>query len=194
MKAIAKKFTMLLSVALCLGAFSIGSAMAQTGDETEAATESQLLQVMLPEGAQRVLPQSVPAQITQVLEKAIAGSGGKFRQGETEVLLWGGGNYKKADAAGTINRLTSSLKNSGWQFSVVGEENGITVFKALHPSKRARTVIGFYGATDEALILAVMEAIPTDAAAAALTKPLSTMDFSTTPDRWRAASASAVGA
>jgi hypothetical protein len=134
--------------------------MAQSGNETEAAAESRLFQVMLPEGgAQRVLPNSVPAEITQTLEKVTAAGGGKFRQGETEVLLWGGGKYKKANAAAIVNGFTGVVKNAGWKYAVEGEENGITVFTALKESPR-RAVVGLYGATDEALILAAMEILP----------------------------------
>jgi hypothetical protein len=140
-----------------LGALWNGSARAQSG--VEATTESHLLQIMLPANAQRVLPQSVPAEITQTLAKVTAAGNGKFRQGDSEVLVWGGTDYQKANASGIVNRLTGSLKTAGWQYTVQGEEGGVTVFTALKERPR-RAVVGLYGATDDALIVAAMEILP----------------------------------
>lgn len=158
-----KKLAIILSVVLCMS-FVWGSAFGQGVNETEAATESQLLQIMLPSNAQRVLPQSVPAEITQTLEKVVATGNGKFQKGETEVLLWAGNGYKKSNASSIVNRLTGSMKTAGWQYLVQGEENGITIFMAIKDSPR-RAIVGFYGATDDALILATMEILPNNGAA-----------------------------
>jgi hypothetical protein len=119
---------------------------------------------MLPANAQRVLPQSVPAEITQTLEKVIAAGNGKFRQGNSEVLVWGGADYSRADASRIINRLTGSLKTAGWHYAIQGEEGGVTVFTALKESSRS-AVVGLYGATDDALIVAAMEILPNNGAA-----------------------------
>jgi hypothetical protein len=163
MQAIIKRLSVLLSLTLCLGSAWNNTAMAQSGGETEAATESHLLQVMLPANAQRVRPESVPAEITQTLAKVTAAGGGKFQQGDSEVLLWAGPNYKKANASGVVNNLTGSMKTAGWKYTIAAEENGVTVFGAVKESPR-RAVIGFYGATDEALIVAVMEVFSNSAA------------------------------
>jgi hypothetical protein len=159
--------------------FIFDSAVSSQAEETQEAAESKLLQVMLPASAQRVLPGSVPAEITQTLEKVTAAGNGKFRQGETEVLLWTGAGYKKANAAEIVNRLTGTLKNSGWQYAVEGEEGGVTVFTALQSSPRQRAVIGFYGATDKALILAAMEILPNGSAATATNVNQTESDVST---------------
>lgn len=165
MHAIIKKIT-LLSLALCFAVLLGGTALAKAADETEAATESHLLRIMLPANAQRVLPQSVPAEITQTLDKITAAGNGKFRKGDSEVLLWGGNGYSKAGASNIINRLTGNMKTAGWQFSAEGEENGVTMFTALKEGSPRRAVVGFYGATDELLILAAMEILPNGAASA----------------------------
>ena len=119
MHAIIKKLT-LLTLALCIGVVLSAGVFAKTDGETEAANESQLLRVTLPANAQRVLPQSVPAEITQTLDKITSAGKGKFRKGDSEVLLWGGANYSKANAATIINKLTGNLKTAGWQFSIEG--------------------------------------------------------------------------
>lgn len=131
-------------------------------EETEAAVNSSLTDISLPSNARRVLPANVPAAITQTLEKVVAAGGGKLRQGRTEVLVWAGANYKKADAPLTIYRLTDTLKMAGWKYEKGGEESGITVFSALKTGATPRAVIGFYGATDDALIFAWTEIFSTE--------------------------------
>jgi hypothetical protein len=160
---ITKQLKQVCALAFCVGVVWSSSARAQSNG-IEAATESQLLQIMLPADAQRVLPQSVPAEVTQTLGKVVAAGNGKFRQGDSEVFVWGGGDYKKANASQIINRLTGSMKTAGWQYAVEGEEGGVTVFTALKESPR-RAVVGFYGATDDALIVAAMEILPNNGAA-----------------------------
>ena len=146
------KLVILFTAILIFGA----TASAQ---ETVAAAESHLLQVVIPANAQRVAPESVPAVVTEMFEKVTAAGEGRFRRGDSEVLLWAGESYKKADAPRIVSRLTGAIKNAGWQYSVEGEEDGVTVFTALRESPR-RAVMGFYGATDKALILAATELLP----------------------------------
>ena len=148
----------LANLVIIFSAILIFSATARA-QETVAAAESQLLQVMIPANAQRVVPESVPAVITEMFEKVTAAGEGKFRRGDSEVLLWAGESYKKANAPAIVSRLTGAIKNAGWQYSVEGEENGVTIFTALRESPR-RAVMGFYGVTDEALIVAATEILP----------------------------------
>lgn len=129
--------------------------------ETEAAASSNLTGIALPTGAQRVLPGSVPAEVTRVFDKMTAAGEGKFRQGDSEVLVWAGSNYRKANAAGIVNRLTTTLRSAGWQYSVEGTEGGLTVFTAIKEGAPRRGVVGFHGATDDALIFSWMEILLT---------------------------------
>jgi hypothetical protein len=133
---------------------------AAQAQETEAAASSDLTGIALPAGASRVLPGSVPAEITQVFDKITAAGNGKFRKGASEVLVWGGSNYKKADAAGLVNRLTATLKASGWQYSIEGDEGGLTLFTAAKEGAASRALVGFHGATDDALVFSWMEILP----------------------------------
>jgi len=132
--------------------------------ETEAASNSDLTGIALPAGANRVLPGSVPAEITQTFDKITAAGNGKFRKGETEVLVWGGSNYRKANADGIVNRLTTALKTAGWQYAVEGNEGGLTVFSAVKEGAARRALVGFHGATDDALIFSWMEILPANGA------------------------------
>jgi hypothetical protein len=158
-----KKLYAIIPVILLLA----GAGLQTPAQETQAAAESDLLRVMLPGGAQRVLPRAVPSEITQTLDKITAAGGGKFRSGDSEVLLWAGSGYSKQNAPSIISRLTGSMETAGWKYSVEGEENGVTVFTALKEGSPRRAVVGFYGATDEALILAAMEILPVASGGAA---------------------------
>ena len=106
--------------------------------ETEAAASSNLTGVALPAGAQRILPGSVPAEITEVLDKIVAAGEGKFRKGDEETLAWAGAGYKKANAPAIIDRLTGTLKAAGWKYAVEGNEGGVTVFSLFKEGARRR--------------------------------------------------------
>lgn len=138
--------------------------MTAAAQETESATRSNLTGIALPAGANRVLPSSVPAEINDTFDKVVAGGNGKFRKGDSEVLVWSGNNYSKSSADGVVNRLVSTLKAAGWQYSVEGNEGGLTVFSAFKEGAARRAVVGFHGATDDALIFSWMEILPTNGA------------------------------
>ena len=129
-------------------------------EEAESAVSSRLVDVSLPEGAQRITPGSVPAEVKQTLEKMVTAVGEKARQGETEVLVWAGANYKKANAPTIVSRLTDTLKVGGWQYEVAGEDSGVTIFSLLKDKGGRRAVMGFYGVTDDALVFAWTEVLP----------------------------------
>src|SRR5215203_7185115 len=156
-----KNLAALLVLFSALFIFS-GAANAQ---ETETAASSSLTGIALPAGANRVLPGSVPAEITGTFDKIIAAGNGKIQKGDTEVLVGGGANYKKANADAVVNRLTTALKAAGWQYSVEGNEGGLTVFSAFKEGAKRRTIVGFHGATDDALIFSWMELLPAGGAA-----------------------------
>jgi hypothetical protein len=138
-------FVMLFSCIVCFG------------QETERAASLNLMRTSLPEGAQRVLREHVPAEIDQTLEKLVSGSNGKLRRGETEVLLWAGGELKKTGANTIVNRLIETFKVAGWRYEVGGVENGVTLFSVLKGGANPRAIIGFYGGTDETLFFAFTE-------------------------------------
>lgn len=137
---------------------------AANAQETEAASSSGLTGISLPAGANRVLPGSVPAEITDMFDKIAAAGDGKLQKGDTEVLVWGGSNYRKANADGIVSRLTSTLQAAGWKYSVEGAESGLTVFLAVKEGAPRRAVIGFHGATDDALVFAWMEVLSANGA------------------------------
>ena len=156
-----KKKLAVLSVLLSALFVFGGAARAQ---QTESAAESRLFQVMLPVKAERVAPDSVPGEISGVLDKIIEASAGKFTKGDTEVLVWSGAGYKKANAPAIVSRLTGVLKDAGWQYEPKGEEGGVSFFIATQDSPRSRSVVGFHTANDQGLVFTAMELMPVNGA------------------------------
>lgn len=155
-----KKTFLLASFLVLIAAFS---AFAQEGGrEFEAAVSSNLTQVSLPSNANRILPEKVPAEITQTLEKLVAAGGGKLQSGDSEVLVWSGEQYKKVGKTTTLNRLIDTLKAAGWQYEVGGEEDGVTVFHLFKDGAKRRGLLGFYGESDGILIFAWTEVLAKD--------------------------------
>ena len=134
------------------------------GQETEAAARLNLTGTTLPAGAQRVLPQYVPAEINGALENLVAGGGGKLRRGETEVLVWTGDDLQKTGANAIVSRLTGSLKGAGWTYEVGGVENGVTLFSLLKDGATPRAIVGLYGEADGTLLFALTELHANDGA------------------------------
>ena len=133
------------------------SSIACFGQETERAVSLNLTGTSLPANAQRVLREHVPAEIDQTLEKLVSAGNGKLRRGDTEVLLWTGGELKKTGAATIVNRLTDTLRVAGWKYVVGGAENGVTIFSLLKDGATPRAIIGLYGEADGTLLFALTE-------------------------------------
>jgi hypothetical protein len=127
------------------------------GQETEAAANLNLTGTSLPQGAQRVMREYVPAEIDRTLEKLVSASNGKLRRGDTEVLLWTGGEFKRTGANAIVDRLTDTLKVAGWRYEVGGAENGVTFFSLLKDGAAPRAMIGLYGEADGTLVFALTE-------------------------------------
>lgn len=127
------------------------------GQETESAGRLNLTGTSLPAGAQRVLPQSVPADIDQTFDKLVAAGNGKLRRGDAEVLIWTGGDLRKTGAAAIVQRVADALKAAGWQYEISAAENGVTFFSLLREGTSPRAMIGFYGEADGTLLFALTE-------------------------------------
>lgn len=143
-------------IAIIFALFSTISIFAQN-EGFEAATSSNLTSVSLPANALRMLPENVPAEITQTLDKFVAAGEGKFQKGNSEVLAWMGSEKQT-----TINRLMDTMKVAGWKYEVGGVENGVTIFSLLKDGAKRRGIMGFYGESDGILVLAWVEVSPTD--------------------------------
>lgn len=150
MKKTSILFAIILTVLMSLAA-------AQAQEETEPIAVSNIVGTDLPAKALRILPNSVPAEVQQTLEKIVAAGEGKIRQGDTEVVVWAGAGYKKSNAPQITNQLREAWQAGGWTFEVGGEADGATLFTLLKDGSERRAVVGFYGATEDAFVLAITE-------------------------------------
>jgi hypothetical protein len=146
----------IICAVLCLMATQ---AAAQVDKDAQPATTSTLNRVQLPAGALRVNDQSVPADITNTLGKLIELGQGKLRQGESEVLIWSGGNYRKSNSLHLVRKLTENMQIGGWTYAVGEQNREFTVFNSINTGER-RAVIGFWTAKDDFLMLAWTEMLP----------------------------------
>ncbi|MBS1797525.1 MAG: hypothetical protein JSS81_27120 [Acidobacteria bacterium] len=140
-------------------------AVAAFAQETENAAASSLTGAALPAGALRVLPNSVPAEINNGLDKLVEAGQGKLAPGEREVLAWSGGNYRKANAPTILGQIQRNLKAQGWTYEQGGTEEGVTVFSVSRTTPARRAILGYFVATDEALVVAWMEVLKNDGTA-----------------------------
>jgi hypothetical protein len=131
--------------------------IAVSAQETESVIKSGLTGSKLPANALRVREQYVPAEISQALRKMVDAAGEKIRQGDSETLLWSGGNYRKQSAESLMRKLSDDLQTAGWIYEVGGRDGDVTVFSLLKSEPSRRAIVGFYTATDEALVLAWTE-------------------------------------
>lgn len=153
-RAIINSITTTFALVLFLGLISF-SAFAQS-NEAEAVSNSELLGVSLPANALRVLPEKIPAEVNETLDKVVSGGNGQLKRGDAEVIVWDGvKNQTKT------NQIVSSLKKNfqaqGWNFELGGEQDGVAIFTLLKEGNPRRAVIGFYGTSDGAFVLAMSE-------------------------------------
>lgn len=159
-----KRFSIFTLLIFTLTALSL-NVFAQGAEETEPAASSKITAAKLPAGALRVLPSSVPAEISQGLEKMVEAGEGKLVQGEAEVLAWTGGSYRKASAANLMRQIENNLKAGGWIYENAGTEDGLTFFSVLREKPQRSAVLGYFVTTDEALVLAWTEVHAPDSSA-----------------------------
>ncbi|HEX8251166.1 MAG TPA: hypothetical protein VF599_23530 [Pyrinomonadaceae bacterium] len=136
------------------------NASAQTVEEgTTAAGNSKLTAINLPNGALRVKDANIPSEIGEVLEKMVAQGGNRVRQGNREVLMWGG-NYQKSKGAAMIEQLANAWRGAGWEYELAAEDAGVTFFTIFREEPARRALVGFFAPTTEAFVLALTEMLP----------------------------------
>ena len=122
--------------------------------KTDSVVSSNIVKIWLPSGAEKVLPESYPREMTAMLEKIVEDKGqGKWEQYDTEVLIWKGAEFKKTGADAIIKRLTEKIKAVEWQFEADKPEKGMTIFK-ITDDVTGNVVLGFYIATEDGLLWA----------------------------------------
>jgi hypothetical protein len=149
---ISKKNSVLLTV---LGLIFIFGSIARAQEvKTERAVSSNIVKVWLPSGAEKVLPESVPPEMSEMLEKIVVDKGqGKWKRYDTEVLVWKGADFKKIGAAPIVGRLTERIKAAEWQYEPGKSESGMTIF-TVREDAAGNVVVGFYIAAGDGLVWA----------------------------------------
>jgi hypothetical protein len=167
-----KKLLFAILLMIGVSAFNLNQAAAQT-DETFPVQKSALAETNLPTGALKVREEKVPAEINETLEKIVASGGDKVRQGNSEVIMWMGGNYKKSASAQLTKKIESSLQNSGWTYEIAERNEEITIFTLIRETPRQRALVGFFVPSDDIYVLALTEMLAANAPVTESENPIS---------------------
>jgi hypothetical protein len=156
------KKSVLLFILFTFFTFTLNTA-AQTNQETEPAERSELAATDLPTGGERMLEQSVPEDLKKVLAKLVAEGGDKIRQGDSEVLTWSGKGYKKSTSVQLMKQIEANLQRSGWEYEIGKSNDDVVLFSLLRQTPKRRGLLGFFVPSDDGLVLAMTEILPTGA-------------------------------
>lgn len=132
-------------------------------DEAFPVNKSTMTGASLPAGALRMREESVPAEMRDTLAQLIAAGGDEIRQGDSEVLLWMGGSYKKATSAQLTKKLETALQSSGWTYEIGKQDNDVIIFTLYRTAPTRRALIGFFAMDNDAYVFALTEMLRADA-------------------------------
>ena len=146
---------LVLGVVFCV--LGSGRVMAQADESSEPTTVSNVTDAVLPWGAQRVLPGKVPAEFESTFEKIVAEGGGKVTGGAREVLAWEGSYKASSKVEGIKTDLQGKFRKAGWAYETAAREGGVEFFSLAKDGDGPRAVIGFFVATDDVFVCAMIE-------------------------------------
>jgi hypothetical protein len=147
-----KRLTALLF--LCIGLFIFNLNAQETSEPT---TVSNVADTTLPWGAQRILPDKIPAEFNDAFEKLLTEGNGKITGGNREVLAWEGNYKNKTNEIKFKNELQTNFRKEGWQYEAVGKDGDVEFFSLLKESSPRRAVLGFLVSGSEIMVCALME-------------------------------------
>lgn len=162
MNAIKYLFLTVLCAGLIGGAVGVETVLAQS-DEAFPVQKSTLTGADLPAGALKMREASIPTEMKQTLAQLIAAGGNEIRQGNSEVLLWMGGSYKKAAAAQLTKKLETALQSSGWTYEIGEKKDDVIIFTLYRTAPERRALIGFLAMDNDAYVFALTEMLRADA-------------------------------
>lgn len=160
-----QKLLFIVSLILLMSAPGLNAAAQTLNEETVATADSKLAAINLPSGARRVKQANVPEEIRSTLEKIVASGGDKVRQGDSEVILWGG-NFAKSSGSQMIQKLEANLKNSGWEYEIGAKQSDFVLFSLFRAEPQRRVVMGFFVPSEDAFVFALTEMVRADATVA----------------------------
>lgn len=156
---IMKNLTTLLF--LC-AAFLICGSVETRAQGSVKAPSSAITTAKMPGGAERLLPESVPAEFNQIFEDLLNHGAGKIAGADREVLVWQG-NYKNAaNVTKLVGQIQANFRAAGWEYELTGRNGDVEVFTLLKEGSPRRLVFGYFVPTDEVMVCALMEAVRAD--------------------------------
>jgi len=138
-------------------AFGIRSAAAQNG--SVPAPTSEITAASMPRGAERLLPESVPAEFNRAFDNLLEQGAGKIAGGEREVLAWTGNFKTAANVARSVSQMETNFRSAGWQYEAQGRTGGLELFMLVKEGAPRRVVLGFFVPGDDILVCALMETL-----------------------------------
>ena len=124
-----------------------------------ATSNSAITSAAMPKGAERLLPDSVPAEFNKAFDNLLNEGAGKISGGEREIIAWVG-NYKNSlNAARLVNQVQTNFRKAGWQYEAAGRSGDLDVFSLYTESSPRRVVLGFFVPGDDVLVCALMEVV-----------------------------------
>lgn len=154
-----KHFTTFFILFAAFFVFTAGEARAQNGGSV-ATQSSMITEARMPRGAQRILPERVPAEFNQAFDNFLQQGAGKLAGGEREILAWEG-NYKTpASVAHSISQIEAGFRNAGWKYEPFGKSGELELFGlSKEAAGRRVVVVGFFVPGDDVLVCALMEVL-----------------------------------
>lgn len=152
----AKSFAFILTLAL-LSACAPGVAAKPADVQSEAAATSKLAGIALPQGAERILDNKTVKESTAPLGALAAGLESPMQVQATEVLGWGGDNYRREQGRRIIAQVQASLQKAGLPTQPVGEPqsaqgNTISFFVA-GSAQQQKALVGYWVEGEQLLML-----------------------------------------
>jgi hypothetical protein len=153
-KNIKALFILCAMILVCLTDRSPG----QNGSVT--AVSSEITSAAIPRGAERLMPESVPAEFNRAFDSFLQHGAGKFTGGKREILAWEG-NYKNAASVSKmISQMQTNFRNAGWKYEPEGKSGDLEIFSLQKDGTPSQVVFGFFVPGDEVLVCALLEILP----------------------------------
>lgn len=147
-----KNITALFILSAAIFSFAV-DALAQGSVKTNS---SGITSAVVPDGTERLLPESIPAEFNQAFDSILKQGAGKIEGGEREVLAWTGKYKSAASQTKAINQMQANFRAAGWRFTDEGKQDDMPLFTLKKDSPR-RVVIGFFVPGDDVLVCALLE-------------------------------------
>lgn len=150
---------------LC-AAFVLAGSTGTRAQGSVKAPSSTITEAKMPVGAERLLPESIPAEFNQAFENLLKEGTGQIAGGAREVLAWEGDYKNEASVTKLIGQLQTNFRAAGWQYESSGRSGDVEVFSLFKDGAQRRVVLGFFVPGGDVMVCALMEVVKPGSAAA----------------------------